>query len=647
MENSLKLFTIMPLDVLHIEEICEDIRFQVENGIATMPLFKMTLTPEGNPVIDKATILCKKYKLFKEKLDDFGIESGVLIQASIGHGWVLGERSPFQYYVGIQDGSEPAVCCPYDKGFLEYIKKSLKTIASYSPCHIMVDDDLRLMSGRQRGCACPLHMEKFNSILGTCLNREELWEIVSGDNEHTEEYTNVLVGLQKEALLGAAAAIREGIDSVDPKISGSYCCVGNNVECAEEISRILAGEGNPTIIRINNARYATEGNHKFSNAFYRCAQSVAKLSGKVDYILAETDTCPQNRYSTGAQAMHTHFVGSLLEGANGAKQWITRLSAYEPESGKAYRRVLMENRGLYDELKKLVPTLKWNGFSIPVTDEPHFDFKTEAFGKIEGWSTCVLERLGLPMYFSADGDFVCLEGDIDSYFNDEKILGMLKKTVFISSDSAKRLIDRGFGKYLGIDVCDNDGIPAIKERILVNGNLNDVQYKTKKLIPTSDDVIVHSEVLNTIDYENYTYLFPGVTEYKNDLGGTVFAFSGTPNAPFSLTTAFSFLSYSRKEQIISLFEKSGKNLCYYPDDEEVYFRTATMQNGDTLCAIFNVGMDPIENLKICTKDNVKAVSCILSDGSYRDVEFEKVDNIIKTDINSMPLMPVILILKRG
>ena len=39
----------MTLDEEHIDEVCEDIAYQVKNGIATMPLFAMTLTPEGDP----------------------------------------------------------------------------------------------------------------------------------------------------------------------------------------------------------------------------------------------------------------------------------------------------------------------------------------------------------------------------------------------------------------------------------------------------------------------------------------------------------------------------------------------------------------------------------------------------------------------
>ena len=62
----MKNYSIVHLDVNHIEEICQDIKEQYENGVSTCALFKMTLVPEGNPPVNKAKILCEKYKIFKK-----------------------------------------------------------------------------------------------------------------------------------------------------------------------------------------------------------------------------------------------------------------------------------------------------------------------------------------------------------------------------------------------------------------------------------------------------------------------------------------------------------------------------------------------------------------------------------------------------
>ena len=72
-------YSIMGLDTDHIEEICEDIKYQYENRICDMALFCMTLSPECNPVLDKASVLCEKYDQFRDKLDSIGLKCGVLI----------------------------------------------------------------------------------------------------------------------------------------------------------------------------------------------------------------------------------------------------------------------------------------------------------------------------------------------------------------------------------------------------------------------------------------------------------------------------------------------------------------------------------------------------------------------------------------
>ena len=73
-------FSIMSLNEDHIDQICDDIVYQVTSKIATMPLFSFTLTPEGIPTIDKADLLCNTY----EKYLLYPISSSTIYLRSIG-----------------------------------------------------------------------------------------------------------------------------------------------------------------------------------------------------------------------------------------------------------------------------------------------------------------------------------------------------------------------------------------------------------------------------------------------------------------------------------------------------------------------------------------------------------------------------------
>ena len=356
MEN----YSIMPLFDDQMEEICQDVKAQYENGTATCALFLVKLVPEGIPAIDKARRMGEIYKRFSARLAEMGLECGILVQCTIGHGYPLNEQNGFQTFIPLNGDAPYGTVCPYDKDFQAYLTSSFQTRASYNPKVIMVDDDFRLMNRQADGCGCPLHLAETGKRLGKKVERADLYKILC-DKTHPEQakYAEAYVDSVKDSLLQSARAMRAGIDAVDPKMKGIFCLCGRSTEFASDISAILAGEGNPPTVRVNNGNYTPAGPRYLSDAAYRMAQQVAFLDERVKVILAETDTCPQNRYSTGAYSLHSHFTLSILEGAAGAKHWITRLGTYEPESGLAYRKVLGKHRGFYETLSALVPTLHY------------------------------------------------------------------------------------------------------------------------------------------------------------------------------------------------------------------------------------------------------------------------------------------------
>ena len=132
-KSNLYSYSIMPLNTDHLEEICQDIKHQYENGIASCALFCMTLVPEGDPPADKVGLLCEKYAKFRDRLKEMGLSCGVLVQASVGHGWVLGDMFPYQTHVNFTDGVATRVVCPTDNGFKDYIRNVMATITSYRP----------------------------------------------------------------------------------------------------------------------------------------------------------------------------------------------------------------------------------------------------------------------------------------------------------------------------------------------------------------------------------------------------------------------------------------------------------------------------------------------------------------------------------
>ncbi len=644
--KELSSFSVTPLLTSHVDEICADIKRQIETGVSTMPIFSMTLVPVGTPVFDKAGAFVAKYAEFKRRLDRWGIPSGILVQATIGHGAKLPSPSPFRKIVGLAKQSSETVC-PYDEGFRAHMREVFTKLASAKPDHIMVDDDFRLINRADGGCACEVHLARFNELAGTSFDRDGLRLALEGEN--AEKYIKIFVETQREAVLGAAKAMREGIDAVDKTIPGSFCACGNNAEFAEEIAKILAGDGNPVTVRINNGNYTPSGPRNLSYASYRAAIQAELMKKDVDVILAETDTCPQNRYSTGAYSLHSHFTLSILEGCAGAKHWITRMAEYEPESGEAYRRVLAKYSGFHKALAEIVPSLEWQGCRIPLSDRRSFIFEDGDWFRTdggEGFATHVLERMGIPLYFSSrSGGAVFFSGMGDKKFTDAELREMLAGNVFLSADAAVRFIARGLGEYLGVDVKPHTGKKATGERVFINGKQMSPQMQIHSITQIADGVTAHSEVIHSLDRINEECLFPGVTSYKNSLGGTCVVFSGTPVTRFHYAEAFSFLNQSRKAQLVSLLRGVGELPVYYVGDEEVYLRAARTTEGSLFVCLFNIGTDPIDEITLSVEKAYTGVEVLTSDGEWRSVDFSQDGECLTVNVSAVTLAPVAMILR--
>ena len=89
----------------------------------------------------------------------------------------------------------------------------------------------------------------------------------------------------------------------------------------------------------------------------------------------------------------------------------------------------------------------------------------------------------------------------------------------------------------------------------------------------------------------------------------------------------------------------GELYIYYPGDEEMYFRAAKINDGSAFCALFNLGFDPIEKIKLVIYDDVNEILKLMPDGTYQSVSFEKDEETYVVDSECITLEPVILIIK--
>ncbi len=507
----------------------------------------------------------------------------------------------------------------------------------------MIDDDLRVLERSGDGCLCHLHLKKLNDILGENLTREQYAEIFTKKDEKSKKYYEAYIGMEQETVVDIAKIIRKAIDDINPDITSSDCGGGSGrIDHAIEIVKALTGKGHPSIMRLNNGRYCVNTNRLFSFASLRAAHYIQKLNGKIDLVLAETDTCPQNRYGTSASELHSQNTISILEGCSGAKHWITR-GPYEPEAGVGYRKILAKYCDFYEQLYKDVKGgVDWQGCKV------YFSPRHDESSPFEnaGWAYCALESLGLPLFFSCDESkgVSCLEGyEHKSYENytDDEIIKLLSNDCFLDSKIAEYFIERGFGKYLGVDVVERDGSPIKGEVCVGETTSMSLQSQFKKLVVNNENTVVDSYAYNTVDEVNKINVCLALRFTKTN-SAVMSQYLQVRRLQNTYHSGMGFLTQTRKNQLIRLLSKFNKLPVCYTGDLDVYVKAGYMKDGNLLVSVLDMSADEIEGLPLYIKGNVKNIKMFAPNGDKVDVKFTKNGNIYTLDLTIYCLKPVIL-----
>ena len=602
---------IAPLISGHEEELAADIRRLRRETAMDSVAFICTLVPEGDPPFDKAAVLAERFARMKALLADCDIACGILLQATMGHGWVPDSRAPFQKVV-TKTGEERYIFCPLGDDFLRYVRGQIAQLAATRPDFFMLDDDTRLISGRS-GCFCPRHLAEMEARTGRRFTRETLADAVQADEATAAAFDTLL----KDSILTLARTIRGELDKADPALPCSFCCCRGDVHHAAEIASALAAPGQELVIRLNNGRYLRDTIRDIPRWLWCTAKEVAALPPSA-IVLDEPDTCPQNRYSMGATALDAHVSLALLEGCRGGKFWITRTGQFEPASGEAYRRVLARRRGFHLALADLAPA--WEGVRIPLpsTRTPILPQPPEGLD----WGSAVLGRFGIASYNSRqDSPLAALSSDADS-LTDAEIESILSKAALLDGRAAEILSQRGFSRLTGVEATAWD-LPVASLEIEEDGTRINSRIDASRLSPVADGARILSRLHHrraALDPQTEP-VAPGLVFYENPLGGRVATFAARLPDSLSLA-AFYFYNETRKRQlleVVRLLVPGG--VVHYPGDGELLVRAGKAGDGRKIVALCNLSLDPLETIDLVLGAPVAQARQLGDDGEWRSVGF--------------------------
>ena len=637
------------------EQASDIIRIQKE-GIADTSLAIFTLVPEGNPPIDKFVVLGENYKNLRSAIGGKA-RLGILLQSTIGHGYILKNPNKFEHIVRLGNLKEnPYKCCPLGKQTIEYMKHICREVAKLKPDHIMIDDDFRMYtSANNAGCLCPLHLEKISARLGKNITAKQAQKHLYGTTEEDKRIAKIIDEVIVDSLCDLAEQMRKAIDEIDPTIQASVCVCNADIRYAARLGKIFAAKNQEPIIRINNARYAKAGEspRNFAYTMYQSAQQLAPVRNK-GIILAETDTLPHNRYGTSARTLHANYIGYIFEHCQGSKQWITSTTTYEPINNEAFRKILSEHANYYEVLAgEMKRVKKYSGFSTLIPDEPYMNmnpFCSRGYGGVNAWAQTLCCVMGIPVNFVRVGENAGMINAQDlKFFSDNEIKRQLSKALAVDGATAVALCKRGYAKFLGVDASFY-GEHIINAEIItddsINGDLAGKQMggmsNLVKLVPNSKGVRVLSNFISKkfsqADVKTAEIVSPSCTYFENELGGKVVVLG----ADVGGTGWNTYPRYPRKDFFLNVFNSIEPYRLWYPFDAEVYLKTATIDDGSELVGFFNFGYDPLEKVELRSFEKPKKISVLEKSGDWKDVSFSCEKGLISVDRKAETMYPVVL-----
>ncbi len=391
-------------------------------------------------------------------------EVHINVMINLGHvdgGCGQPEYFPFQFMVDEFGNRSKSTACPMDPLFLKQIEAVLHLAAECQPDAIWIDDDARFFWQDVPGmtCFCDQHLVAFQARTGQKWTREALVKEMK-DDTLDPRLRQIWFDLQEETILNLAIIIERAIHKINHTIQIGLMSTGQSSQAAEgrhidRLLRILAGQNRP-MISLGSGFYTYERPLDVFDKSQVCARELFFV-GDDCRCVAEVENHPYTPFGKSERILSLELLLDVLNGmpdlSLNSLSSTTGSGPLVPE-GSDYARFLTRQRPFLDSLAK-----EWAGkqrLGIGIADHQNIARQDRLYGQDligrvfpRPWES-VLARLGFPLG-RPDGTPHWLTGEIIYAISDYELTWMLREGSVLDPLAVQGLIERGFGKKLGIE----------------------------------------------------------------------------------------------------------------------------------------------------------------------------------------------------
>lgn len=493
----------------------------------------------------------------------------------IGHG-DFGAPKPhwatWQTMVG-DDGTECAVCpCPLDHRYHEHLRQLIRIYAPLKPDVLWVDDDFRMQNHDpiDYACFCPDHLAEFTKRVGRQYSRAELVEAVLMPGTQPTEVRAVWMSLIGEDLERLAGIIQQELAEISPATRMGNMCSGIDAASIEgrdwtRMLKALCGPHRP-VLRPTLCCYREPSAEELVFGIVQTKEQAFHFGKSAD-LWPELENYPYTRFSKSMRTSFLQMALSQLTGLNGITIDLhdflgTSLAAFKDEE-----ELLAKSRAFLDATSELVgQTGSERGIRLLSHQRQALHRRTDGIAggyqqlrSPQPWAV-TLPLMGFTTTYD-EAHVVAMAGERICAYSNEEIEVMLSHGCLLDASAATALVERGYGKWIGIDSGEliSGTFSGYLAEEIVDSSISGGETgrlgawlasgSKYKLRPSADAQIVTHLV------SAYGDPVPGLVVYENQQRGRVatVAYDGCRQG-----LGAAFRNWKRQRMLESLFEWLGR-----------------------------------------------------------------------------------------